>query len=150
MQGEVVDAAIKIQNSIRKRIAARTVEKKRSEFAQSKAKQAEIELEKERQLLRKKKREKTAEEELAARKDKAAGKIQGVFRVKKARNEAEKKNDIQIEERGAVALCKEPGFVQIAADFLMNTMYNIIQEAAHEEFVIESEPLKFVIKRDFF
>lgn len=146
----VTDAAVKIQNSMRKKIAARTVEKKRNLVAQTKAKEAEIAAEKERQLLRKKKKSMTADEQEASNKAKAAEKIQTIARAKSARSDFDKANEESIDVKAELALCKEPGFLEIAAEVLRNTMFNIMQEAAQEQFVIESEPLKFVIKRDNF
>lgn len=147
---ELADAAIRIQNAMRKKIATKTVEKKRTSVAQSKAKQAEIAAEKERQLLRKKKRDLTAEEKLAQEQQLAAEKIQSIARARSARSQAEKANESSIEEKAVFSLCNEPGFFEMAGELMRNTMFNIIQEAVHGEFVIDSEPLKFVVKRDDF
>ena len=116
----------------------------------TKAREAEIAAEKERQLLRKKKRELTAEEKEENEKAKAAERIQSVARAKSARNDFDRANEQSIEERPAVVLCQEPGFLEIVGDILRNTMFNIMQEAVHEEFMIESEPHKFVVKWDNF
>ncbi len=142
------EAAILIQGQIRKKIASRTVQNRRSMIAQSKAKEMEIRAEKERQLLRKKKQEVTAAEKLEAERIKAANKIQRIARGRQARRSTEKKNDDQINSRARLALCKEPGFVDIMGEVLRETVYNLIQEATRGEFVIESEPLKFVVKRE--
>ena len=48
-------------------------------------------------------------------------------------------------ERAAVAL-RDGAFVDLAAEILRNTMYNLMQEAACDEFSIDSEPLAFVLK----
>lgn len=146
----VTEATIRIQNTMRKKIAARTVDKKRTAVALSKAKEAEIAAEKERQLLRKKKKSLTADELASKEQIKAAERIQSIARAKSAREEFDKANEMSIEQKGALALVREPGFLEIAGDVLRNTMFNIMQEAVQEEFVIDSEPLKFLVKRDNF
>ena len=39
-----------------------------------------------------------------------------------------------------------PNFADLASDIMRNTMYNLLQEAAFEEFPIAQEPLSFAIK----
>lgn len=142
------EAAILIQGQIRKKIASRTVENRRNMIAQSKAKEMEIQAEKERQLLRKKKHEATTAEKMEAERMRAVHEIQRIARGRQARRNTEKKNDDQINSRARLALCKEPGLVDIMGEVLRETVYNLIQEATLGEFVIESEPLKFVVKRE--
>ena len=50
-------------------------------------------------------------------------------------------------QMGKVAVAMHmPSFPGIAADILANTMFNLMQEAAYEEFPITAEPLAFAIK----
>jgi hypothetical protein len=39
-------------------------------------------------------------------------------------------------------------FVGIVADVLRNTMSNLMQEALHDEFQLDAEPMKFMMKVD--
>jgi hypothetical protein len=92
----------------------------------------------------------TAEEKEQADRAKAALKIQSVARARRGRLSADSINDVINEKKANLALCNEPGFIDLVGDILKNTMLNIIQEAAQGEFVIESEPLKFIMLRDDF
>ncbi len=56
-------------------------------------------------------------------------------------------DDAQIQKKDPLAKAvQQPGFVELAAEILRNTMYNLMQEAAFEEFPVTEEPLAFAIK----
>ena len=40
-----------------------------------------------------------------------------------------------------------PDILELASDVLRNTMFNLVQEASYEEFSIDAEPLKYMIKK---
>ena len=67
-------------------------------------------------------------------------------RGRSARIAAAKKRDAIRQQRTQLALSQE-GFLEIAADILTNTMFNLVQEASFGEFNMMSEPLKFMIRK---
>lgn len=77
----------------------------------------------------------------------AAKRIQNLARGKAARAQTEKTKDLQLEE-GANRALLENGFLEMMADVLHDTMFNLMQEASYDEFPITAEPLRFMLKRD--
>ena len=49
------------------------------------------------------------------------------------------------QEQAAVAL-SDSTFLDLAGEILRNTMYNLMQEAACDEFSVDAEPLAFIVK----
>lgn len=52
----------------------------------------------------------------------------------------------KIDQQAMLAL-NQDGFLELAADILRNTMFNILQEASFGEFPITSEPMRFMYKK---
>jgi hypothetical protein len=137
-------AAIVIQNAVRRKISRNVVDKRRSAQAKVNARLAAEAEDRERQLLRKKERKPTEEELLAQRKLQAAEKLQSVARTINAITTTERRLDDQNNDRANAALFKEPGVLELIADILRNTMLNLVQEAVHEEFSLDAEPIQIV------
>ena len=53
--------------------------------------------------------------------------------------------DKEKQEQAAAAL-RDGTFIDLASEILRNTMYNLMQEAACDEFSVDAEPLAFMVK----
>lgn len=83
---------------------------------------------------------------LASHEENAALKIQQIARGNAARTMTARMIQDVIDNRTNEALLQD-GFLEMAADILRNTVFNLLQEASYGEFAINSDPLKFMIKR---
>lgn len=83
---------------------------------------------------------------IAAKRAKGAQALQRIARGAADRDKTTGKfkdlEDAKIKE----SLCSEE-FFDWAGDILCNTMFNLVQEAAFGEFAIESDPMKFAMKK---
>ena len=83
--------------------------------------------------------------------DQDADKVQAVTRIQKlARRQnsikvVQKKKD-EIYEDQVMSVIIQDEFIGIAADILKNTVSNLMQEALHDEFQLDAEPMKFMMK----
>jgi hypothetical protein len=73
--------------------------------------------------------------------------LQRNFRAAKGRTETEKLRTAAVTKAAKLALVRNDVF-DLAADVLRNTMFNLVQEASYEEFSIDAEPLKYMIKKE--
>lgn len=71
--------------------------------------------------------------------------IQNIARGNAARIMAENIKAQKINKKVMMALTQDD-FMSICGDVLKNTMYNLMEEALHEEFPVWSDPVKFVVK----
>jgi len=69
-----------------------------------------------------------------------------VARGRAARKAAANKRKCIEDERVQRALC-QAGFMELTADILANTMFNLMQEASYGEFSVMAEPIKFMLKK---
>lgn len=77
----------------------------------------------------------------------AAKKIQNLARGNRDRSLASQKREDILNSRVMVALAQNE-FVSIASTVLSDTMFNLMQEVLYGEFVIDAEPIKFLMKGD--
>lgn len=140
----IASATLTIQNAVRRKLARNHVEKKRNAQAKINAKLAAEAEERERQLLRKKEKKPTEAELFEQRKLQAAEKLQNVARTINAISTTERRLDDQNNDRASAALFKEPGVMELIGSILRYTMLNLVQEAVHEEFALDAEPIQIV------
>ena len=76
---------------------------------------------------------------------KAVTNIQKLARRHSSMKLVQKKKDKLTDCRVMEVLVQDE-FVGIAADVLRNTMSNLMQEALHDEFQLDAEPMKFMMK----
>jgi hypothetical protein len=89
--------------------------------------------------------ERTLAEEEEKSKVKAVTNIQKMARRQSSMRVVQKKKDLIHEDRAKEVMVQDE-FVGIAADVLRNTMSNLMQEALHDEFQLDAEPMKFMMK----
>jgi hypothetical protein len=77
----------------------------------------------------------------------AAVLIQSSIRAEQVKNDASAMQEKNITQEVSMALATRLGFLDIVADLLYNTMFNILDEASCGEFPIEAEPMCFVMKK---
>jgi hypothetical protein len=75
----------------------------------------------------------------------AAKKIQNVARGNRDRTLATQRREDVLTSRVMVALAQNE-FVSIASTVLSDTMFNLMQEVLYGEFVIDAEPIKFLVR----
>jgi hypothetical protein len=75
----------------------------------------------------------------------AAKKIQNVARGNRDRTLATQRREDLMNARAEIALAQHE-FVSMASEVLCDTMFNLMQEALYGEFVIDAEPIKFLMK----
>lgn len=79
-----------------------------------------------------------------SRESSAATVIQSSFRVDRARTGASHMQETFIEREAQLALANREGFLDIMAEILYNTVFNLMDEALHDEFKIFDDPLHFI------
>ncbi len=74
--------------------------------------------------------------------------IQGVFRGGVARTNVDISREESLNQKASLLMADPSGeYLSIAAEMLQNTLFNLVQEAVHEEFAINSEPLTLLLKK---
>ena len=74
-----------------------------------------------------------------SRESSAATVIQSSFRVDRAKTGASQMQESFIEREAELALANRAGFLDIVAEMLYNTCFNLLDEALHDEFNIYEE-----------
>ena len=74
-----------------------------------------------------------------SRESSAATVIQSSFRVDRAKTGASQMQESFIEREAELALANRAGFLDIVAEMLYNTCFNLLDEALHDEFRIYEE-----------
>jgi hypothetical protein len=75
----------------------------------------------------------------------AAKKIQNIARGNRDRTLTQQRREDILNSRAVIALAQSE-FVSIASNVLADTMFNLMQEVLFGEYVIDAEPIKFMIK----
>lgn len=77
----------------------------------------------------------------------AAKKIQNLARGNRDRALGQKKREDVLNSRAITALAQGE-FISVASTMLADTMFNLMQEVVYGEFIIDAEPIKFVMKAE--
>jgi hypothetical protein len=75
----------------------------------------------------------------------AAKKIQNIARGNRDRTLTQQRREDILNSRAVIALAQSE-FVSIASNVLADTMFNLMQEVLFGEYVIDAEPIKFMMK----
>ena len=74
--------------------------------------------------------------------------IQNGSRSVAARVRANKLRDEASELAADLLLVEQDSFLSLVGDIVHNTMFNLIQEASYDEFQINADPLRFMVKKE--
>jgi hypothetical protein len=77
----------------------------------------------------------------------AAKRIQNIARGNRDRTLTQQRREDILNSRALIALAQSE-FVSIAGTVLADTMFNLMQEVLYGEFVIDAEPIKFMMKEE--
>ena len=83
-----------------------------------------------------------------SRETSAATVIQSSFRVDRAKTGASHMQESFIEREAELALANRAGFLDIVAEMLYNTCFNLLDEALHDEFHIYDDFPRFISIHD--
>jgi hypothetical protein len=90
--------------------------------------------------------EETLSEQDPTEQEEAIGTIHRAVRATKSRMVSEALRSRAVADKARNALVHD-GVLDVTAEVLRNTIFNLVQEASYEEFSIGAEPLKFMVKK---